>query len=109
MVDTDRHGTPLSSYPATYRHAHLLGINGEGIAEYTDGEIIFLAELDGEGDLHVPPPEYGLAHELSLDAFDWTIAEYLHHSETENGPWRALTPYGQRHYSSLESTETENR
>lgn len=75
----------------TYQKADLLGINGDGIAEYLrQDDRIFLVEL-GSGKELQTPSEFGPAHEISLDAFDWGLAEYLEASIDEKGEWRVMT------------------
>lgn len=92
----DQHGNPPGVYPSTFNGAYLLGINGEGLAEYYDGKNVFLAEYK-DGEIQSPPQGYGQAHEVSLDAFEWTLDEYIEKTAEEKGQWRDLTPYAFTH------------
>lgn len=105
MSERDRHGNPVASYPATFRGGTLLGINADGLAEYFDGENVFLAELQESG-LRTPPPGYGRAHEISLDAFNWTLPEYLRESQKEKGGWRKLTSFAADQYRELQDNHS---
>lgn len=91
MEPFDRTGVPISEYPATYQGARLLGINGDGIAEYIrpDGSV-FLVEFGDNKELRAPP-EFGPAHEITLDSFGWELQDYLEASIEERGDWRVFT------------------
>lgn len=94
---TDRNGNSIESYPAMYKGAKLLGINGIGLAEYYDETqgSVFFAILSSDGNVIAPPPEYGLVHELPLDEYGWSLREYLTESPSERGEWRDISKFAE--------------
>lgn len=93
MIETDPHGHSLAEYPEEINGAILLGINGDGFAEYLRDDVVILAKLDETGTLNFPAPEFGLVHELSLGEFGFDLQTYLEVSTTETGEWRAVSEY----------------
>lgn len=92
----DVHGHALAAYPDEYNDARLLGINGEGVAAYLRDDEIIAATIDRDGELQFPTPEFGIAHELSLTAFDFDLPTYLELAREEHGEWRALSAFARQ-------------
>lgn len=91
MEPFDRDGIPISEYPMTHQGAELLGINGDGIAEYfRPSGTVSLVEFSEGKELRAPS-EFGPAHELTLDSFGWSLQDYLEASIEERGEWRVYT------------------
>lgn len=88
--------TPPEGYPAEFRGADLLGITNDRLAAYHDGRAVFLAERK-DGRIRSPPDGYGLCHEVDLEAFEWTVSQYLVETAIDQGPWRPLSEFGERH------------
>lgn len=102
MTNTDRQGYTLSEYPMEIEGAQLLGINGDGFAEYVRNNRIIAAKLDADGALKFPAPEFGIAHELSLEQFEFDLPTYLVKTAEERGEWRALTDFAEFQLSKAE-------
>lgn len=98
MTGTDINGFSIEEYPDSIRNARLLGINGEGFAEYLKGDDVVTAKIDEDGALQFPAPEYGIAHELSFSEYQFDLASYLDASADEKGEWRALSSFARQHY-----------
>lgn len=41
----------------------------------------------------VPPPEYGFAHDLPLEEYEWTLREYLELVPDERGEWKSMSDF----------------
>lgn len=93
MKNVDRNGVSFDKYPETYGAAKILGITNDGLAAFHEEHHVFFALFDEANESLHPPPEYGLANELDLEGFGWTISEYLKFTAEEKGPWRALSEY----------------
>lgn len=93
---TDRNGYALTAYPDSFENARLIGITNDGYAAYHDGGRVFLAERDEAG-VTTPPAGYGPWHEVDLDGFEWTVGDYIVETAIDEGPWRALSEYGDHH------------
>lgn len=102
MKRVDRNGIPVRKYPDSYGEAKFLGITNDGLAAFHEDQHVFFAVLNETEDSLHPPSEYGIAHELDLEGFGWTISEYLKFTAEEKGPWRALSAYSK---DKLESNE----
>jgi hypothetical protein len=98
MTGTDINGYSMEDYPDYVRNARLLGINGEGFAEYLKDDDVVIAKIDECGALQLPAPEYGIAHELSFSEYEFDLASYLDASAEEKGEWRALSSFARQHY-----------
>ena len=91
MEPFDRDGMPISEYPVRHQGARLLGINGDGIAEYIrQSGTVFLVEFSDKKELRAPS-EFGPAHDIMLGAFGWSLQDYLEASIKERGEWRVYT------------------
>lgn len=97
MNGTDTHGHTIGEYPNEFNEAKLLGINGEGFAEYLRDDEVILARLDETGQMRFPAPEFGLAHELSLSEFGFDLRSYLEAAAAETGEWRAVSEFARAH------------
>ena len=109
MTTTDNNGFTLEEYPEQVQHARLLGINGEGLAEYLKGDDVITAKIDEDGSLKLPAPEFGIAHELSLTEYQFDLSTYLQAAAEENGEWRALSSFARQHYTPGEPNRSDGR
>jgi hypothetical protein len=98
MTTTDINGRSLEEYPERVQKNRLLGINGEGFAEYLEDDTVVTAKLDADGSLTLPAPEFGIAHDLSLSEFQLDLATYLEATADEIGEWRALSSFARQYY-----------
>jgi hypothetical protein len=109
MTTTDSNGFTLDDYPERVHNARLLGINGEGLAEYLKGDEVISAKIDESGSLQLPAPEFGIAHELSLTEYEFDLSTYLRTAAEENGEWRVLSSFAQQHYTQSGSKRSGGR
>lgn len=93
MSAEDQNGNPATEYPLFHQGARFLGINADGIAEYYTGDEVFFALMTDAGEINAPPANYGPAHELSLEAYDWSLREYLRRTFNERGEFRTLSEF----------------
>lgn len=91
MVE-DRNKQNMAEYPQSYRGCCLIGITNDGLAAFTDGETVYLGELVN-GQIKTPPDDYSVAHGIDLEAFEWTVGQYVIQTSHDQGPWRGLTEY----------------
>lgn len=93
---SDRNGHLLSDYPGRFQNGRLVGLTNEGLAAYHTDTVVFLAELTDDT-VTTPPIGYSRWHGIDLEGFEWTLGEYIVETVHDQGPWRALTEYGEYH------------
>jgi len=91
MEPYDRAGNPISTYPDNIDEGVLLGINNDGYAVYLKSDNSVVLALTVNSTVQMPPPGFGRVHEISLDAYNWDLEEYIRHSITADGDWRVFT------------------
>lgn len=106
-MGTDRHGNSIEKYPSNYQGGTLLGITNDGVAAYHNENTIFFAELKS-GEMVMPPEDYLYGSDVSLEAFDWTVGEFLRNSAKDEGLWREATDYALSQLSGSERISTES-
>lgn len=109
MKPYDRQGNPISSYPDTIDQGELLGVNNDGYAVYLFSRNNIVLGLYDDSELQIPPPEFGLVHELPLDVYGWDVGDYIQQSVDLDGKWRYLTARATRALDANPDTRNSNR